>query len=103
MAPTRWWTVLRSAALLALCVAAQGPSDAATKSVTLSIPTMDCATCPLIIKTALLRLHGVTRARVSYEHREARVTFDDALVTVTDLTNATAAVGYPALLSDGTE
>lgn len=76
------------------------PADAAVRQVTLTIPTMDCATCPLTIKVALMKVPGVTRAVVSYAHRNAKVTFDDAKTDVAALTRATDAAGYPSFLAD---
>ena len=73
---------------------------AAVRQVTLTIPTMDCATCPLTIKVALMKVPGVTRAVVSYAHRNAKVTFDDARTDVAALTRATEAAGYPSFLAD---
>jgi mercuric ion binding protein len=73
-------------------------SLAAQRTVLLNIPTMDCATCPITIRVALLRLKGVSRAEVSYKHREARITFDDALTSVEALRATTRDVGYPSLL-----
>jgi mercuric ion binding protein len=72
---------------------------AAEQAVVLNIPTMDCTTCPLTIKMALLKVKGVSHAEVSYEKREARVTFDDSIATVAALKKATSDAGYPALLS----
>jgi mercuric ion binding protein len=57
---------------------------------------MDCATCPLLIRTALERVNGVNEAKVSYERREAVVTFDDSRVSVAQLVEATTEVGYPS-------
>jgi mercuric ion binding protein len=85
---------------LALVLIAQAPAQAAVRTVVLTIPTMDCATCPLIIKAALLRVNGVSRANVSYEHREARVTFDDSIASLAALKEATSGAGYPSFLSD---
>jgi mercuric ion binding protein len=79
------------ASLLTLPIAAH----AATRTVVLSVPTMDCATCPLLIRTALERVNGVNEAKVSYERREAVVTFDDSRVSVAQLVEATTEVGYP--------
>jgi periplasmic mercuric ion binding protein len=73
---------------------------AADKTVVLSVPTMDCATCPITIRMALLHISGVSKAKVSYDRREARVTFDDAKTNVAALTKATADVGYPSFESD---
>lgn len=71
---------------------------AKTQKVTLNIPTMDCATCPITIKTALVRVAGVSSAKVSYEKREAVVVFEDKKTNVDALKKATADAGYPAML-----
>ena len=73
---------------------------AAIVTVVLAIPTMDCATCPITIRLALLHIKGVSKAKVSYEKREARVTYDDAQTTLGALTKATADVGYPSFEAD---
>ncbi len=73
---------------------------AATQQVTLTVPTMDCETCPVTIKVALLKVPGVSRAVVSYVRRNAKVTFDDAKTNVAALTKATDAAGYPSFLAD---
>jgi mercuric ion binding protein len=67
-------------------------------TVSLNIPTMDCATCPITIKTALVKVPGVSKVKVSYERREAVVVFDDSQASVADLKKATEDVGYPSLL-----
>lgn len=69
---------------------------AATKTVTLSVPGMTCAACPITVKKALSRVDGVQKAKVSYEKREAVVTFDDAKTSAEALTKATENAGYPA-------
>ena len=83
----------------ALFVAA-GSVVAAPKQVTLTVPTMECATCPITIKAALLKVPGVSRAVVSYERRSAQVSFDDARTDVTALTRATEQAGYPSFVAD---
>ncbi len=77
-----------------------GSAVAATRQVTLTVPTMDCATCPVTIKVALLKVPGVSRAVVSYAHRNAKVTFDDGKTSVSALTKATVDAGYPSFLAD---
>lgn len=64
-------------------------AGAATKTVTLAIPSMDCPVCPITIKKALTNVPGVSQASVSYEKRQAVVTFDDAKTTVQALTDST--------------
>ena len=67
-----------------------------TKTVTLSVPGMTCAACPITVKKALTKVDGVQKAEVSYEKREAVVTFDDAKTNADALTKATANAGYPS-------
>jgi len=67
-------------------------------TVSLSVPTMDCPVCAFTIKQALTKVLGVTRAEVSFEKRQATVTFDDAKTSVEDLTRATKNAGYPSTL-----
>ena len=94
---TRRTPCVTSAALLLLGAAS---AFAAPRQVTLTVPTMDCATCPVTIKVALLKVPGVSRAVVSYAHRDAKVSFDDSQTTVADLTRATDAAGYPSFVAD---
>jgi mercuric ion binding protein len=83
---------------VALCALVPAAVVAEQRTVVLSIPTMDCATCPITIRAALMNVPGVTAAKVSYKKREARVTFDDAQTDVDTLRAATRDVGYPAML-----
>ena len=82
--------------LLALAAAFATPVWAATQSVTLSVPGMTCAACPITIKSALNKVPGVGKAEVSFEKREAVVSFDDAKTSVQLLAKATADAGYPS-------
>ena len=84
------------ATLIALAAALSTPAWAATKTVTLSVPGMTCAACPITVKKALTKVDGVQKAEVSYEKREAVVTFDDAKTNADTLTKATANAGYPS-------
>jgi mercuric ion binding protein len=68
------------------------------QTVKLNVPTMDCATCPITIKAALVKVPGVSKVQVSYEKREAVVVYDDAQASVADLKKATEEVGYPSML-----
>ena len=84
------------ATLIALAAALSTPAWAATKTVTLSVPGMTCAACPITVKKALTKVDGVQKAEVSYEKREAVVTFDDAKTNADALTKAIANAGYPS-------
>lgn len=87
--------LLSIAAALSL-LAAPSPASAAPRTVTLSVPGMTCAACPITIKKALLKVAGVQKVEVSYEKLEAIVTYDDAKTNVDALTNATKRAGYPS-------
>jgi mercuric ion binding protein len=81
-----------SLALSALVV----PAWAATRTVTLSVPGMTCSACPITVKKALSKVEGVSKVDVSYQKRQAVVTFDDAKASVEQLTRATTDAGYPS-------
>lgn len=66
------------------------------RSVTLAVPGMNCAACPITVKKALSQVAGVHKVEVSYERREAVVNFDDAKVATPRLMQATADAGYPS-------
>ncbi|TXI29645.1 MAG: mercury resistance system periplasmic binding protein MerP [Nitrosomonas oligotropha] len=72
------------------------PAWAAIQTVTLSVPGMTCAACPITVKKALSKVDGVQEVNVSYKKLEAVVTFDDAKTTVEALTKAIENAGYPA-------
>ncbi|MBE0615181.1 MAG: mercury resistance system periplasmic binding protein MerP [Burkholderiales bacterium] len=87
---------LLAAAAMALLAA---PVWAAPKTVTLSVPTMDCPVCPITVKKALVKVPGVSHAKVNFDKRLATVTFDDAKTTIDALTDATKNAGYPSTLA----
>lgn len=72
------------------------PVLAATQTVTLSVPGMTCAACPITVKKAISKVEGVSKTDVSFDKREAVVTFDDAKTSVQKLTKATEDAGYPS-------
>ncbi len=76
--------------------AAAAPAWAATQTVILSVPDMTCAACPITVRHAISKVEGVSKIDVSFEKREAVVTFDDAKVSVQKLTRATEDAGYPS-------
>lgn len=86
----------RRIVLFALAAALAAPAFAATQTVTLSVPGMTCAACPITIKKALTRVDGVQEVEVSYEKREAVVRFDDTRTSAEALTQATGNAGYPS-------
>lgn len=76
--------------------AAAGSVSSATRTATLSVPTMDCPVCPITVKKALTKVRGVTHAEVSFGLRQATVTFDDSVTSIEALTRATKDAGYPS-------
>lgn len=86
-------------AALALTVLT-APVWAASRTVTLSVPTMDCPVCPITVKKALTKVPGVSQAEVNFDKRLATVTFDDARTSVEALTRATRDAGYPSTLAE---
>ncbi|GIX31815.1 MAG: periplasmic mercury ion-binding protein [Porticoccaceae bacterium] len=92
MNPKRKWLF---GVAVALAVA---PAWGALRTVTLSVPGMSCAACPLTVKKALSRVAGVVRVEVDSPKRRAQVTFDDAQVGPQRLLEALAGAGYPASL-----
>ena len=82
--------------VIALSAALSAPAWAATTTVTLSVPGMTCATCPITVKKALNKVEGVENIEVNLEKKEAVVTFDDARTKVEALLEATKNAGYPS-------
>ena len=87
-------------ALLALAIAVSTPAWAASKTVTLSVPGMTCATCPITVKKALSKIEGAVEAKVIWEPKEAVVTYDDTKTTPAALTKATENAGYPSTIKE---
>lgn len=82
--------------LAALIAAFAAPVWATPQTVTLSVPGMTCSACPLTVQQALNKVPGVSKTDVSFEKRQAVVSFDDAKTNLRALTKATADAGYPS-------
>jgi mercuric ion binding protein len=93
MKPIRW---IAAASLMVTAFAAH----AGVRKVELTVPTMDCDTCPITIRIALMKVPGVKKAVVSYARRNAVVTYDDTATNVAALTKATEQAGYPSFEAD---
>jgi len=72
------------------------PAAAAQKTVVLSVPSMNCATCPITVRKALEKVPGVQKVKATLEPPEASVTYDDAKTSIGKLTEATRNAGYPS-------
>jgi len=73
---------------------------AATKTSTLSVPGMYCEVCPITVRKALEKVPGVSKVNVSYEKKEAVVTYDDAKANIKALEDATFEAGYESKLKN---
>lgn len=71
-----------------------GAALAAVRTVTLSVPGMYCEVCPITVRKALEKVPGVSKVSVSFERKEAAVTFDDARASINALEDATFEAGY---------
>jgi len=81
---------------IVLAAALTTPVWAAVKTVTLSVPGMTCAACPVTVRMVLSKVAGVQKVAVNFPKRQAKVTFDDTKTDVKALTEATANAGYPS-------
>lgn len=88
--------ILSTVVVTAIATLTLTPAFAASKSVTLSIPTMDCEVCPITIKKALNTVKGVSRIDVDPQKRIVLITFDDTQTNTTALAQTTKNVGYPS-------
>ena len=70
---------------------------------TLTVDKMYCATCPLTVRAAILKVPGVTSVKVDFKTKTAVVTFDASKTTPEAVAAASTDVGYPAhLVKTGT-
>ncbi len=70
--------------------------DTIKESVDLQIIGMTCAACATKIEKGLSKLAGVTRANVNLALETARVEYNPAIVTITDMKNKVSKLGYKA-------
>jgi mercuric ion binding protein len=87
-----------AAALFGISLLASPTAHAAERTITLSVPGMDCAACPVIVKSSLEAVPGVAKVVVSYAEKTAVVTFDDQKTMTSALMAATSHVGYPSTI-----
>lgn len=92
----RWPVSVVGLALVALFGVAWPAVAGEPKHVVLDVPGMNCALCPLTVRTALERVPGVIAARVTYEPKRAEVTYDPDKVSPDALAKAVTEAGYPA-------
>ncbi len=70
-------------------------ADGATR-LTVSIPSMDCASCAVGIQSTLVELEGIENARITYESKLAQIAYDSRQITETEILETIEATGFPA-------
>jgi len=90
-------TKLRTAAACLLLIAATALS-AQTEAVTVTVSGMFCESCASGIAAMLKRTNGVVKAEVSYEAREANVSYDPAIASPEKIVQAIEKMGYKAAI-----
>ena len=85
-----------AAIAIAVAILINGYALAAQRSVTLAVDGMTCASCPYIVKQTLAAISGVSTVVVSFREKKATVTFDDGKTNASELTAATANLGFPS-------
>jgi len=66
-----------------------------------TIGNMTCATCPIAVRKAMMRVEGVKSVDIDYAARTAEVVYDTAAATPEAIAAASTDVGYPASVTDG--
>ncbi len=87
---------LFAGAILGSALLLSSAAMAAEKTVKLSIPGMNCASCPYMVKQAISTVDGIKSVTATMEDRSATVTFDEAVATIAEIQQATAEIGYPS-------
>jgi len=62
----------------------------------IKVTSMQCGSCKKNITKALKKLDGVKDVDVNLDTKEAKVTYDNAIVNLTQLESAITAAGYDA-------
>ncbi|WJW76680.1 mercury resistance system periplasmic binding protein MerP [Thiohalobacter sp. IOR34] len=70
--------------------------SAEPQAVTLDVPGMTCAACPITVRLALKRVPGVISATADFDSKTATVRFDPDRTDVQALIRATTEAGYPS-------
>jgi periplasmic mercuric ion binding protein len=77
---------------LSVLPAMASPSELAV----LDVKGMDCAACPITVKTVLGKQAGVGDVKVDVQKQTAVVRFDAAMVTPDKLAQSVTEAGFPA-------
>jgi copper chaperone CopZ len=84
------------AAILALSPVDIYPSTIGEITVEVSTPTVQCGMCDRNISKALDKVNGVKSYEVNIESKKVIVTYDEAVISLTEIENAISKAGYDA-------
>ncbi len=73
---------------------------AGQQTVTLTVEKMYCALCPVTVAKAIERVDGVSAVDVSFDRKEAVVTYEDSVTNLKEIAAASTNAGYPAHVKD---
>lgn len=79
-----------------LALAAGAAIAASSQQVVLDVKGMDCAACPITVKTVLKKLPGVEDVKVDAKRNTAQVRFDSVKVSPDKIVQAVTDAGFPA-------
>ncbi len=71
-----------------------------SRTATFDVEKMTCATCPITVRKAMLRVDGVKEVNVDLDSKTAVVTYDAELATPVEIGRASTDVGFPTSLRD---
>ena len=80
--------------ILPIMLLASSASQAADKTITLSVRGMNCPSCPYMVEQSVSLVEGVQAAKAELETRTCTVVFDDSIASVDEILGATADIGY---------
>ena len=86
---------------IALLLTSSSFGIAGTRTITLAVDKMVCSLCPITVKKSISAVRGVSNVTVSFNKKNAVVTFDDTRTNVQALINASTNAGFPARIKTG--
>ena len=85
---------IRFLVLIPVMLLASVAIQAAEKTVVLSVPDMNCPSCPYMVEQSVNFVDGVPSAKAELKTRTCSVVYDDAIASIEDILGATADIGY---------
>jgi len=85
---------IRFLVLIPVMLLASVAIQAAEKTVVLSVPDMNCPSCPYMVEQSVNFVDGVQSAKAELKTRTCSVVYDDAIASIEDILGATADIGY---------